>query len=101
MDSFTLDKRDTVRLGLVVKMLWGMEIHLDGDGGFSVLVASRQFMFKPVCLQQLWTTLQLLHSIIDSIKPYKACVTERDQVTLSSQPQQHICNIVTSSGLGM
>ena len=81
VDSFNRDgERDSVRLGLVVKMLWGTEIIMDGDGGFRVAVTSRQFMFKPVCLQQLWTTLQLLHSIIGSIRPHKACVAERDQV---------------------
>ena len=81
VDSFNRDgERDSVRLGLVVKMLWGTEIIMDGDGGFRVAVTSRQFMFKPVCLQQLWTTLQLLHSIIASIRPHKACVAERDQV---------------------
>ena len=69
-----------MRLGLVVKVLWGTEIVLDGDGGFSIFVTSRQFMFKPVSLQQLWTTLQLLHSIIANIRPSKACVEERDQV---------------------
>ena len=81
VDSFKQDgERNTVRLGLVVKMLWGPEIILDGDGGFSVFITSRQFMFKPSCLQQLWTTLQLLHSIIASIRPHKACVAERHQV---------------------
>ena len=86
VDSFKQDgERDTVRLGLVVKMLWGTEIILDGDGGFSVFVTSRQFMFKPACLQQLWTTLQLLHSIIGSIRPHKACVAERDQVRIMIQ----------------
>ena len=98
VDSFKQDgERDTVRLGLVVKMLWGTEIILDGDGGFSVFVTSRQFMFKPACLQQLWTTLQLLHSIIAGIRPHKACVAERDQVrsmiqiikSMSSSSSQH------------
>ena len=83
VDSFNRDgERDSVRLGLVVKMLWGTEIIMDGDGGFRVVVTSRQLMFKPACLQQLWTTLQLLHSIIASLRPHKACVAERDQVRI-------------------
>ena len=37
-------------------------------------------MLKPKCLQHLWTTLQLLHDVIDTIKPHKHCVLERDKV---------------------
>ena len=47
---------------------------------FSVHLLSRQIMLKPKCLQHLWTTLQLLHDIIDTIKPHKHCVLEREQV---------------------
>ena len=43
-------------------------------------VLSRQFLFKPASLQQLWTTIQLLHSITASLKPRRTCVLERDQV---------------------
>ena len=36
LDSFLQgeDRVETIRLGLVVKILWGTEVQLDGDGGF-------------------------------------------------------------------
>lgn len=101
VDSFNRDgERDSVRLGLVVKMLWGTEIIMDGDGGFRVVVTSRQLMFKPACLQQLWTTLQLLHSIIASLRPHKACVEERDEVRIITFDKISDEYLFPSSGLG-
>ena len=34
VDTFKQDGKDVIRLGFVLKILWGTEISLDGDGGF-------------------------------------------------------------------
>ena len=46
-------------IGLVLKVLWGMETSLDGDGGFGLHILDRHFMFKPTSLQFLWTVIQV------------------------------------------
>ena len=61
--------QDSLRVGMVLKLLYGTQISLDGDGGFSLEVLSQHFIFKPKCLQHLWITLQLLHSVIASLEP--------------------------------
>ena len=60
---------DSLRIGMVLKLLYGTQICLDGDGGFSLEVLSQHFIFKPKCLQHLWITLQLLHSVIANLEP--------------------------------
>ena len=61
--------QDSLRIGLVLELLYGTQISLDGDGGFSLEVLSQHLIFKPVCLQDLWVTLQLLHSVTASLEP--------------------------------
>ena len=61
--------QDSLRIGLVLKLLYGTQISLDGDGGFSLEVLSQHLIFKPRCLQDLWVTLQLLHSVTASLEP--------------------------------
>ena len=65
--------RDNLRIGLVLRLIYGTEISLDGDGGFSIQVLSQHFIFKPKCLQNLWITLQLLHSVSASLDPSVSC----------------------------
>ena len=60
---------DDLQIGLVLRLLYGTQISLDGDGGFSIGVLSQQFIFKPKCLQNFWITLQLLHSVTASLEP--------------------------------
>ena len=57
-------------------------------------VLSRQFLFKPASLQQLWTTIQLLHSITASLKPRRTCVLERDQVQPLQSTEPSSLNIL-------
>ena len=56
-------------LGFVLKVLWGLETRLDGDGGFGLHQLGEHFMFKPVSLQLLWTVIQSLHAITASLQP--------------------------------
>ena len=69
MDVVSEGGQDSLRIGLVLKLLYGTQICLDGDGGFSLEVLSQHLMFKPRCLQDLWVTLQLLHSVTASLEP--------------------------------
>ena len=63
------DEQKSVSLGFVLKILWGMETILDGDGGFGIHSLGKHFMFKPLSLQFLWTGIQTLHSITASLIP--------------------------------
>ena len=59
-------------LGLVCKMIHGMKVTLDGDGGFTYhhhLDKHRQLIFKPVSVQALWTVIQTLHEIGKRLQP--------------------------------
>jgi len=60
---------EVATIGFVSKILWGTTISLDGDGGFGLHILQRHFVFKPVTLQCLWTTLQTLHAISTRLKP--------------------------------
>jgi len=60
---------EVATIGFVSKVLWGTTISLDGDGGFGVHVLQRHFIFKPLTLQCLWTTIQTLHAISARLKP--------------------------------
>lgn len=46
-------------LGLFADLLWDVQIHLDGDGGFSVRQLNNHWIFKPISVQALWTVIQV------------------------------------------
>ncbi|XP_031843481.1 protein phosphatase Slingshot isoform X2 [Nomia melanderi] len=58
-----IDCHDRATVGLVLRVLADTAITLDGDGGFSVSVCSRQHIFKPVSVQAMWSALQTLHKV--------------------------------------
>ncbi|XP_050535370.1 protein phosphatase Slingshot isoform X2 [Daktulosphaira vitifoliae] len=58
-----LDCNQRTTIGLVLRLLADTTITLDGDGGFSVSVCSRQHIFKPVSVQAMWSALQSLHRV--------------------------------------
>ncbi|KAK7895283.1 hypothetical protein WMY93_020608 [Mugilogobius chulae] len=55
-------------IGMVLPLWSDTNIHLDGDGGFSVNTAGRSHVFKPVSVQAMWSALQVIH---------KACEVSR------------------------
>eukprot|EP00092_Neocalanus_flemingeri_P019020 GFUD01020608.1.p1 GENE.GFUD01020608.1~~GFUD01020608.1.p1 ORF type:complete len:614 (+),score=162.31 GFUD01020608.1:132-1973(+) len=82
VDSFVQQGKEVNGLGFVLKILWGTETSLDGDGGFGVHILQKHYMFKPVSLQFLWTAIQTLHAISARLKPKRnsVCVMEQDWV---------------------
>ncbi|XP_051001772.1 protein phosphatase Slingshot homolog 3 isoform X2 [Acomys russatus] len=48
-------------LGLVLPVWSDAQVYLDGDGGFSVTSGGQSRIFKPVSIQTMWATLQVLH----------------------------------------
>ncbi|XP_030005693.1 protein phosphatase Slingshot homolog 1 isoform X2 [Sphaeramia orbicularis] len=62
------DKDRSCSIGMVLPLWSDTNIHLDGDGGFSVNTAGRSHVFKPVSVQAMWSALQVLH---------KACEVSR------------------------
>ncbi|CAJ1070555.1 protein phosphatase Slingshot homolog 1 isoform X1 [Xyrichtys novacula] len=67
MDFMDKDSKDC-SIGMVLPLWSDTNIHLDGDGGFSVNTAGRSHVFKPVSVQAMWSALQILH---------KACEVSR------------------------
>ncbi|XP_072311561.1 protein phosphatase Slingshot homolog 1 [Eucyclogobius newberryi] len=67
MDFADKDSK-TCSIGMVLPMWSDTNIHLDGDGGFSVNTAGRSHVFKPVSVQAMWSALQVIH---------KACEVSR------------------------
>uniref|UniRef100_A0A671XFJ4 Protein phosphatase Slingshot homolog 1 n=1 Tax=Sparus aurata TaxID=8175 RepID=A0A671XFJ4_SPAAU len=67
MDFTDKDSKDC-SIGMVLPLWSDTNIHLDGDGGFSVNTAGRSHVFKPVSVQAMWSALQVLH---------KACEVSR------------------------
>lgn len=62
--------RITSTIGLVCKIVLGMDVTLDGDGGFTYHhLNDQQFIFKPVSVQALWTMIQTLHVIREKLGP--------------------------------
>jgi len=76
------NQQTNLSLGLVIKVLWGLETTLDGDGGFGIHQLGEHFMLKPVSLQLLWTVTQTLHSITARLRPRRQSllITESDWV---------------------
>ncbi|XP_075401407.1 protein phosphatase Slingshot homolog 3 isoform X2 [Tenrec ecaudatus] len=48
-------------LGLVLPLWSDTQVYLDGDGGFSVTSGGQSHIFKPISIQTMWATLQVLH----------------------------------------
>jgi len=96
VDIFMQDEKEVISLGFVLKILWGTETSLDGDGGFGVHILNMHYTFKPVSLQFLWTTIQTLYAISARLRPkrYSICVLEEDWVKgyeeIISSPQSCI-----------
>ena len=85
----TEDQQVSLTLGLVLKVLWGLETTLDGDGGFGLHLLGEHFMFKPVSLQLLWTVTQTLHAITARLQPRRHSVVGRE----SDWASQYLDNI--------
>ncbi|XP_069028976.1 protein phosphatase Slingshot homolog 1 [Embiotoca jacksoni] len=66
--DFTDKDGKNCSIGMVLPLWSDTNIHLDGDGGFSVNTAGRSHVFKPVSVQAMWSALQVLH---------KACEVSR------------------------
>ncbi|KAF7667550.1 hypothetical protein LDENG_00057860 [Lucifuga dentata] len=66
--DFTDKESKSCSIGMVLPLWSDTNIHLDGDGGFSVNTAGRSHVFKPVSVQAMWSALQVLH---------KACEVSR------------------------
>ncbi|XP_037609601.1 protein phosphatase Slingshot homolog 1 isoform X2 [Sebastes umbrosus] len=66
--DFTDKDSKNCSIGMVLPLWSDTNIHLDGDGGFSVNTAGRSHVFKPVSVQAMWSALQVLH---------KACEVSR------------------------
>jgi len=49
-----IDCNEETTVGLVLRVLADTTITLDGDGGFSVTVAGKHHIFKPVSVQAMW-----------------------------------------------
>ncbi|XP_077353318.1 protein phosphatase Slingshot homolog 1 [Festucalex cinctus] len=67
MDLIDQD-RQICSIGMVLPLWSDTNIHLDGDGGFSVKTTGRSHAFKPVSVQAMWCALQAVH---------KACEVSR------------------------
>ncbi|XP_050408043.1 uncharacterized protein LOC126823323 isoform X2 [Patella vulgata] len=59
-----IDCKDTATIGLVIPILSGTKIRLDGDGGFSVQTYEGVYLFKPVSVQVMWSALQSLNKAV-------------------------------------
>jgi len=96
VDIFMQEEKEVISLGFVLKILWGTETSLDGDGGFGVHILNMHYTFKPVSLQFLWTTIQTLYAISARLRPkrYSISVLEEDWVKryeeIISSPQSCI-----------
>ncbi|XP_029813186.1 protein phosphatase Slingshot homolog 3 isoform X2 [Suricata suricatta] len=53
-------------LGLVLPLWSDTQVYLDGDGGFSVTSGGQSRIFKPISLQTMWATLQVLHQACEA-----------------------------------
>ncbi|KAK6189929.1 hypothetical protein SNE40_001892 [Patella caerulea] len=70
-----IDCKDTATIGLVIPILSGTKIRLDGDGGFSVQTYEGVYLFKPVSVQVMWSALQSLNKAV-SISDTRMYTTE-------------------------
>uniref|UniRef100_A0A8C6TJ55 Protein phosphatase Slingshot homolog 1 n=1 Tax=Neogobius melanostomus TaxID=47308 RepID=A0A8C6TJ55_9GOBI len=70
MDFSEKDSK-TCSIGMVLPLWSDTNIHLDGDGGFSVNTAGRSHVFKPVSVQAMWSALQVLHKACEVSRRFK------------------------------
>lgn len=79
-------------IGLVIKLSIDTVPRFDGDGGFKIKYAGRNFLFKPVSLQALWKIILTLEMISDHLTS-----TERkgnsEQQSLAPIPEDNIEDI--------
>ena len=69
--------------GLICKIVHGMKVTLDGDGGFTYhhhQDVHQQLIFKPVSVQALWTVIQTLHMIGERLRPVNNNPEEDDWI---------------------
>ncbi|XP_072495370.1 protein phosphatase Slingshot homolog 3 isoform X2 [Notamacropus eugenii] len=59
--DFSQSSSPSCTLGLVLPLWSDTQIYLDGDGGFSVTSGGQTRIFKPISIQTMWATLQVLH----------------------------------------
>lgn len=69
MDFFFNDSSICI-MGLVLFFWSDMLIYLDGDGGFSVLMDNRVYIFKFVFVQVMWFVLQSLYKVCEVVRVY-------------------------------
>ncbi|XP_028400414.1 protein phosphatase Slingshot homolog 2-like isoform X2 [Dendronephthya gigantea] len=55
---------DEAKLGLVIPLWSNVKTKLDGDGGFEINTEHRNYIFKPVSVQTLWTALLWIHKCL-------------------------------------
>lgn len=59
--DFSDSSSHSCTLGLVLPLWSDTQVYLDGDGGFSVTSGGQSRIFKPISIQTMWATLQVLH----------------------------------------
>ncbi|XP_074087054.1 protein phosphatase Slingshot homolog 3 [Macrotis lagotis] len=59
--DFSLSSTPNCTLGLVLPLWSDTQVYLDGDGGFTVISGGQTRIFKPISIQTMWATLQVLH----------------------------------------
>ncbi|XP_074130881.1 protein phosphatase Slingshot homolog 3 [Sminthopsis crassicaudata] len=59
--DFSQSSPPSCTLGLVLPLWSDTQVYLDGDGGFSVTSGGQTRIFKPISIQTMWATLQMLH----------------------------------------
>ncbi|XP_027711862.1 protein phosphatase Slingshot homolog 3 [Vombatus ursinus] len=59
--DFSQSSSPSCTLGLVLPLWSDTQVYLDGDGGFTVTSGGQTRIFKPISIQTMWATLQVLH----------------------------------------
>ncbi|XP_044537980.1 protein phosphatase Slingshot homolog 3 [Gracilinanus agilis] len=59
--DFSQSSPPSCTLGLVLPLWSDTQVYLDGDGGFTVTSGGQTRIFKPISIQTMWATLQVLH----------------------------------------
>ncbi|XP_016305667.1 protein phosphatase Slingshot homolog 1-like [Sinocyclocheilus anshuiensis] len=68
--DFTDKDSKSCSIGMTLPLWSDTNIHLDGDGGFSVSTAGRLYVFKPVSVQAMWSAIQVLHKACEVSRRY-------------------------------
>ncbi|XP_075881790.1 protein phosphatase Slingshot homolog 1 isoform X2 [Nelusetta ayraudi] len=68
--DFTSKDCQSCSIGMVLPLWSDTNIHLDGDGGFTVSTAGHTHVFKPVSVQAMWSALQVLHKVCEVSRRY-------------------------------